>query len=142
MSKRGPGKTFTMMAAGRSPPPPFYSAPAAVEEKISRVDGKGIWRSFKRNFKTKQLALLDLIDNSLDAAIQCDKAATNAGDDEFKGRLHIYRDTHNHEITGLCILNNSAERIPPLKKCLTTYDSSKVDSGVGQVGANVSNTYF
>ncbi|KAL7536561.1 hypothetical protein ACHAXR_007311 [Thalassiosira sp. AJA248-18] len=79
---------------------------------FTRVDGKGLWRSWKRNFKNKRLALLDLIDNSLDAAIV---ASNNSGgedgqkegegndddsddddDDDylkdFIGRVHIYPD--------------------------------------------------
>ncbi len=34
----------------------------------TKVNGKGLWRSWKRNFQSKLLALMDLIDNSLDAA--------------------------------------------------------------------------
>jgi hypothetical protein len=81
---------------------------------FTRVDGKGLWRSWKRNFKNKLLALLDLIDNSLDASIVTtppesnnDNTTTRVGmddddDDEccdsrngrmnFIGRIHIYPD--------------------------------------------------
>ena len=36
---------------------------------LTKVNGKGLWRSWKRNFQSKLLALMDLIDNSLDAAV-------------------------------------------------------------------------
>ncbi|EJK46900.1 hypothetical protein THAOC_34414 [Thalassiosira oceanica] len=74
---------------------------------LTRVDGKGLWRSWKRNFNRKALALLDLIDNSLDASIAGDElggsnsvpshalitsSGENDGKDEFVGRVHIYSD--------------------------------------------------
>ena len=75
---------------------------------LTRVDGKGLWRSWKRNFNRKALALLDLIDNSLDACISggdelggvnsvpSHALITSSGDkggkDEFVGRVHIYSD--------------------------------------------------
>ena len=39
---------------------------------LTKVNGKGLWRSWKRNFQSKLLALMDLIDNSLDAAVMDD----------------------------------------------------------------------
>eukprot|EP00566_Odontella_aurita_P030293 CAMPEP_0113598490 /NCGR_PEP_ID=MMETSP0015_2-20120614/41619_1 /TAXON_ID=2838 /ORGANISM="Odontella" /LENGTH=65 /DNA_ID=CAMNT_0000506519 /DNA_START=275 /DNA_END=469 /DNA_ORIENTATION=- /assembly_acc=CAM_ASM_000160 len=35
---------------------------------LTRVNGIGLWNSWTRNFKTPLLALLDLFDNSIDAA--------------------------------------------------------------------------
>ena len=75
--------------------------PSPMPYETTRVDGKGLWRSWKRNFKNKLLALLDLIDNSLDAAI-ADKNDTSTNDEgidsdgeggeSFIGRVHIYPD--------------------------------------------------
>jgi hypothetical protein len=79
--------------------------------EYTRVDGKGLWRSWKRNFKDKLLAVLDLIDNSLDAAMianrrriregrgedgdDCDNYDDDDHDDDdadFVGRVHVYPD--------------------------------------------------
>jgi hypothetical protein len=110
--------------------------------KKTRVDGIGLWRSWTRNFKTKQLALLDLIDNSLDAAIQ----GPNCGyQNSFNGRVHVYPDTYKASngpatapttTTGLCIVNNCVKAIRPLEKVLEVYNSSKVHSGAGDIGEN------
>jgi len=112
--------------------------------KMTRVDGKGLWRSWKRNFTTKLLALLDLIDNSLDAAIQGQN--DDDGDhNSFTGRLHVYPDVYqvprgpaaaSSTTTGLCIVNNCINTIRPLEKVLEVYNSSKVDSGAGDIGEN------
>ena len=108
--------------------------------KTTRVNGKGLWRSWKRNFKNKIQALLDLIDNSLDAAVQAEDE-----DDRVVGRVHVYPDTYevkdgtsriSASTTGLCIINNCVKRIRPLEKVLEVYDSSKVDSGAGDIGEN------
>lgn len=113
-----------------------------TDEKRTRVDGKGLWRSWKRNFKTKLLALLDLIDNSLDAAIQGNSQGRRMSDSSspFTGRVHVYPDvTHSGaeaKTTGLCIVNNSTKQIRPLEKVLEVYNSSKVDSGAGDIGEN------
>mmetsp|Transcript_7302 Transcript_7302/g.13127 ORF Transcript_7302/g.13127 Transcript_7302/m.13127 type:complete len:985 (-) Transcript_7302:28-2982(-) len=197
----------------------------------TRVDGKGLWRSWKRNFKIKLLALLDLIDNSLDASIVVDGGTDGNADGEeedssdFVGRVHIYPDVVNHRSnnnqvataargnataaasinggetdntqtaanstngatsryfnndnnnaqpqrpnsapelvfsgnttqtpqeeeeeedvqivlpstttnTGLCIVNNSVRPIRPLVRVLEVYNSSKIDSGAGDIGEN------
>ncbi|KAL7542801.1 hypothetical protein ACHAXR_012096, partial [Thalassiosira sp. AJA248-18] len=104
--------------------------------KMTRVDGIGLWRSWKRNFKTKRLALLDLIDNSLDAAIQGQNG--NDDDNTFIGRVHVYPDIYESSATttGLCIVNNSVKTIRPLKTVLEVYNSSKVDSGARNIGEN------
>ena len=68
-----------------------------THKKKTNVDGKGMWRHWKRNFKNKLLALLDLIDNSLDAAVVLNKdGGGEEGESEvekdFIGRVHIYPD--------------------------------------------------
>ena len=145
----------------------------------TRVDGKGLWRSWKRNFKNKRLALLDLIDNSLDAAIVTTVVDTtnnknkDTEEDDFVGRAHIYPDdvecstrTSDEDIlapevtqssttitsssssssttaartirkcTGLCIINNSYKPIRTMEEVLGVYNSSKVNSGAGDIGEN------
>ena len=112
------------MSSGGPPPPasdggsgtiPFFSAAANSDElytidnhneehhpppsKFTRVDGRGLWRSWKRNFRNKLLALLDLIDNSLDASIVDSQSGVGRGgcdgeegSSDFIGRVHIYPD--------------------------------------------------
>jgi hypothetical protein len=109
--------------------------------KKTRVDGVGLWRSWTRNFKTKQLALLDLIDNSLDAAVQGPNCSYR---NSFNGRVHVYPDAYKASngpatptaTTGLCIVNNCVKAIRPLGEVLEVYNSSKVHSGAGDIGEN------
>ena len=54
------------------PPPPSpsaYTSPSH-QPQLTRVNGIGMWNSWTRNFNTPLLALLDLIDNSFDAAMK------------------------------------------------------------------------
>mmetsp|Transcript_12300 Transcript_12300/g.26863 ORF Transcript_12300/g.26863 Transcript_12300/m.26863 type:complete len:273 (-) Transcript_12300:2229-3047(-) len=123
------------MASGNS------SNTSVVDKTITRVDGKGLWRSWKRNFKNKLLAVLDLVDNSLDASIQAQQAGEQSN---FIGRCHIYPDVYDElglgvsseTTTGIVIVNNCTGPIRSLKHALEVYDSSKVASGAGQVGEN------
>ena len=90
-------------------------------DKTTRVDGLGLWRSWTRNFKTKQLALLDLIDNSLDAAIEGHNC------DGFAGKVHLFPDIYgkagyDKTTTGICIVNNCKNPIRPLGKVLEAYN--------------------
>ena len=104
------------------------------DDKMTRVDGKGLWRSWKRNFKNKLQALLDLIDNSLDASIQ------EQNRNNFVGFVHVnpdvYAQSGYQKTTGLCITNNCFKSIRPLESVLEVYNSSKVDSGAGDIGEN------
>ncbi|KAL3782830.1 hypothetical protein HJC23_011163 [Cyclotella cryptica] len=114
-----------------------YYEDDAVNRKITRVDGKGLWRSWKRNFNSQFMAILDLIDNSLDASIE-------GIDQGFVGKCHINPDTYSYQeenwalekTTGIAIINNCIKTMRPLQKCLEIYDSSKVDSGADHVGEN------
>ena len=109
-------------------PPTFYT--------------EGLWRSWTRNFKTKHLALLDLIDNSVDAAIQGQACVAEDNDcKDFRGKVHVYLDrpsksSGNSFATGLCIKNNCAKRIRPLEEVLEVYSSSKTNSGAADIGEN------
>jgi hypothetical protein len=80
-------------------------------------------------------AILDLVDNSLDASI----SGQNIG---FLGHCHINHDTYKESTmsrkttTGIIIINNCISELGPLQKSLEVYDSSKVDSGADHVGEN------
>jgi len=159
-------QTDTTQPTQQTPPPQNNTQSAttpATHKKKTNVDGKGMWRHWKRNFKNKLLALLDLIDNSLDAAVVINNNTndTDNGEGEegdFIGRVHIYPDevdTSNDSIqsvmnnttagnkaennnSGLVIVNNSYRPIQSMKNCLGAYNSSKVDSGSSDIGENVS----
>ena len=99
---------------------PYSTVSFSSSLQFTRVDGKGLWRSWKRNFKNKLLALLDLIDNSLDASIitgNTNRDKIHDDNDEmgengsrntrsnFVGRVHIYPDDVGIEHT---VLPNTA----------------------------------
>mmetsp|Transcript_5571 Transcript_5571/g.9979 ORF Transcript_5571/g.9979 Transcript_5571/m.9979 type:complete len:495 (-) Transcript_5571:871-2355(-) len=106
--------------------------------KLTIVNGKGFWKSWTRSFKTTILKLLDLIDNSVDAATIQDTPG-------FTGRIHIYPDVYEQSTTnrkgkkytstiGLCIRNNSRHTIVPLAEALVVHNTTKVDAG--EIGEN------
>ena len=81
--------------------------------------------------------LMDLVDNSVDAAMQ----KKDIGNDLFTGRVQIYRDLYEvmpEQVytTGLCIRNNAPKQITPLKEVLKLFISDKKDSGTENVGEN------
>lgn len=133
--------------------PSLSSLATPAAQSLTRVDGHGFWRSWKRNFQNKLTALLDLIDNSLDAALVGNTKASSSSS-SFVGRVHIYPDellpslqpnvtaTNESSTTpplrpsGLCIVNNSHRPIRPLKSALEIYSSSKVNSGANDIGEN------
>ena len=86
--------------------------------------------------------MLDLLDNSVDAAIEGHGHIIQDDDrNTFVGKVHVYPDVHKAATTknttsGLCIINNCAKRIRPLEKVLEVYSSSKVNSGAGDIGEN------
>ena len=108
---------------------------------------------------------MDLIDNSLDAAVvgsrklggignvSNNNSNNNRGGDNssnnknFIGRVHVYPDKL-HQIptnlnspyttttTGILLLNNSHRSIRPLQHILEVYNSSKTHSGSEHIGEN------
>ncbi len=112
---------------------------------LTKVNGKGLWRSWKRNFQSKLLALMDLIDNSLDAALRLDNNYNGCCTDDFIGRVHVHPDLlYNNSssnsstttTTGIILVNNSHSSIRPLQRILEVYNSSKTHSGSVHIGEN------
>mmetsp|Transcript_10811 Transcript_10811/g.22330 ORF Transcript_10811/g.22330 Transcript_10811/m.22330 type:complete len:289 (+) Transcript_10811:2-868(+) len=99
---------------------------------LTGVDGTGPWRSWKRNFKTSLMAVMDLVDNALDASIP----KVGEKNHNFIGRVHVFPDVFLTSTTGLCMVNNSTQKMRPLVEVLRVYDSSKIDSGAGDIGEN------
>ena len=85
-----------------------------VMSDMTAVDGHGMWVSWTRVFDQPRFAMLDLLDNCLDASLQ--KA-------NFDGRVVMKRLNPN----GIIIINNSAKPIKSLKEVLVVYASSKRD---------------
>jgi len=93
--------------------------------------GRGLWSLWTRNFKSPLLMLLDLVDNAVDAAMEREE-------NEFAGRVEIYRDLYEvmpgqTYTTGLCIRNNAKE-IASLKEVLQLFISAKANSGSDSIG--------
>eukprot|EP00592_Proboscia_alata_P003459 CAMPEP_0194370214 /NCGR_PEP_ID=MMETSP0174-20130528/18491_1 /TAXON_ID=216777 /ORGANISM="Proboscia alata, Strain PI-D3" /LENGTH=888 /DNA_ID=CAMNT_0039147523 /DNA_START=63 /DNA_END=2729 /DNA_ORIENTATION=- len=121
---------------GQSPPPSHFSP------QFTTINGKGLWNSWKRNFKTPLLALLDLIDNSLDAAL-------SVGHDN--GKIHVERSDswltpasgnenvglYDKQFCGLCMTNMCVKPVKPLQKVLEVYNSSKGKDSVGENGVGI-----
>ena len=113
---------------------------------LTKVNGKGLWRSWKRNFQSKLLALMDLIDNSLDAALRLDSNNNGCSStaDDFIGRVHVHPDllynnnssSDSTTTTGIILVNNSHSSIRPLQRILEVYNSSKTHSGSVHIGEN------
>ena len=144
-------------AAPSVPPAPAPVAPrdepsgADRDRPLTRVNGIGLWNSWTRNFKTPLLALLDLLDNSVDAAFVSlardsanDAAMSMSGAPVplgFRGTIHISADktlpprgsqgggksaaAAPGRITGIKIINNSLQPIKSLGRIMEVYSSSK-----------------
>ena len=100
--------------------------PSTQQERryaLSQINGRGLWASWKRNFTSPELALLDLIDNSIDATLI----------ENFAGEIHICKN-HRH---GLLIWNNSYAPIPPPDKVLELFRSHKPNQQIGENGVGI-----
>ena len=112
------------------------------------IGGKGLWNLWTRNFKSTLLMFLDLIDNSVDAAIVTKTSSPQAAavshqinKNTFTGCVQIYRDLYEiipeqMYATGLCIRNNSPHKIAPLHDVLKLFISAKEHSGTSSIGEN------
>eukprot|EP00984_Skeletonema_dohrnii_P002333 scaffold805_cov119-Skeletonema_dohrnii-CCMP3373.AAC.1 len=108
---------------------------------------------------------MDLIDNSLDAAVVGSRKLGGSGNgssnernigsnssrggdnssNNFIGRVHVYPDKlhqttttnlNSTTTTGILLLNNSQRSIRPLQHILEVYNSSKTHSGSEHIGEN------
>lgn len=108
------------------------------QKKMTRVNGIGMFNSWRRNFKSPFFAMLDIVDNAIDAALE-EKNGNN-----FNGRIDIHeayvknpnKDGAKKRRAELVIVNNSVEEIVHLSTILEVYKSSKVDKEdiIGQNG--------
>lgn len=96
----------------------------------TRVNGVGLWNSWKRNFRTPLLAFLDIMDNAVDAA------DVNSS----TGKIHIGADRGTARCpTGVILINNSQHPIKDLTQILEVYHSTKHNNAesVGENGVGL-----
>ena len=103
------------------------------------VNGIGMYNSWRRNFKSPFYAMLDIIDNAIDAGFHFHgNDDSSDGDDKadrkpkssssFHGKIEAYEQStkilsyFRHEVV---IINNSVQEIMPLDKILEVYKSDK-----------------
>eukprot|EP00543_Licmophora_paradoxa_P005256 CAMPEP_0202453380 /NCGR_PEP_ID=MMETSP1360-20130828/11367_1 /ASSEMBLY_ACC=CAM_ASM_000848 /TAXON_ID=515479 /ORGANISM="Licmophora paradoxa, Strain CCMP2313" /LENGTH=710 /DNA_ID=CAMNT_0049072455 /DNA_START=49 /DNA_END=2184 /DNA_ORIENTATION=+ len=96
-----------------------------IRGKTSLVNGVGLWNSWTRNFRSPFSAMMDLVDNSIDATLL----------DSFDGIIDCYRSSeHQNEV---CMRNNCARQIADLDQVLEVFKSTKTESMVGENGVGV-----
>eukprot|EP00588_Corethron_pennatum_P012948 CAMPEP_0194282724 /NCGR_PEP_ID=MMETSP0169-20130528/23727_1 /TAXON_ID=218684 /ORGANISM="Corethron pennatum, Strain L29A3" /LENGTH=989 /DNA_ID=CAMNT_0039028127 /DNA_START=128 /DNA_END=3097 /DNA_ORIENTATION=- len=103
-------------ASARPPPDSYFTV----------VSGIGMWNSWTRNFKTPLLAVLDLVDNSIDASLKNDDGAIQHAlfvPAEKKNRVHI--NPARACPSGITLTNTCLTEVRPLSEVLSVYDSAK-----------------
>ena len=91
----------------------------------SHVNGRGLWRSWQRSFRRPLDALLDLIDNAVDA---------NHG----HGRVRISNGLPNDDDGGLLLLNSyNVKAYKEMHKVLEVFSSQKDQQAIGENGVGV-----
>ncbi|CAB9499330.1 expressed unknown protein [Seminavis robusta] len=105
----------TVASSIKAPPPTSPGASDYTMSGMTAVDGHGMWNSWTRVFDEPKYAMLDLLDNCLDATLHSN----------IEGKVVMKK----LEPNGIVIINNSAKPIKPLKDVLVVYGSTK---GVGK----------
>lgn len=124
----------TAVAPKASGAGPAYSTTAAAgfqqqqiqEEKITSINGIGLWNSWTRNFGSPLLAMWDLMDNAIDASCP------------VSGKVHVEPDSfsgHRIQSSGIRIQNTCKEPVAPLNDILKAYQSSKAKADESQVSS-------
>jgi hypothetical protein len=94
----------------------------------SQVSGGGLFASWRRNFQSRKLALLDLLDNAVDAA-----ADLTDSNKQHRGRISLAVDGEQLVLTNSCI-----EPIPAIPLVLNVFCSNKQQSQqIGQNGVGI-----
>jgi len=134
-----------------SRPSPTHSSSIVTQSTLHRmtpskpttcVNGTGMYHSWKRNFKSPFFAMLDIVDNAIDAGFdesdtfhakidvhQEDIAITNddddGGDDDGNNHGKKRKKGGGEKRHELIIVNNSRKEISPLSEILEVYKSNK-----------------
>jgi hypothetical protein len=100
------------------------------EPALSKINARRMWKAWQRSFRSPEVALLDLIDNAVDATLS----------DRFEGKIQIYHDPlldNQTQAQGICLRNNCTRRIPPLSKVLEVFGSRKGEHDIGENGVGI-----
>ena len=79
-----------------------------TQPALTRVNGIGQWNAWTRNFNSPLLAMLDLFDNSIDAAMKPKRSNDAAmtgndsddDDEDYRGRVEVQADRRHHSMLG------------------------------------------
>lgn len=114
--------------------PEQVTSAAAAAQRTTPVNGVGLWKSWQRNFNTRESAFLDLMDNAVDAANIHSKT----------GKIEIYADEcygerHRTQKRGLVLMNTSQDPIKNVDQILEVFRSTKENSAesVGENGVGL-----
>ena len=147
----------TQYAMMMAPPAAIHSSNNTTITS-SVVNGIGQWKSWCRSFATPLLAMLDLVDNALDAAVggggnnDDDAGSSSSSNNNYyyyrpqnSSRIVINYDKpysahhynqSNNETTGLVMTNNSVEPIKSMHEILRVYNSRKTNDNGQHIGQN------
>ena len=144
--------------------PATHSSNTTITSSV--VNGIGQWKSWCRSFATPLLAMLDLVDNALDAAVgggvevpghghdndddssisSISSSSNNPGNSTHKTSSRIvisydkpysaHYNQSNNETTGLVMTNNSVEPIKSMHEILRVYNSGKANDSGQNIGQN------
>jgi hypothetical protein len=108
----------------------------------SHVNGKGLWSSWERSFKQPIDAMLDLVDNTVDAHRLAghDGGGGSGGGGHAGCRIRINRGVHARSYADACIqIMNSASPSPikDMHKILEVFSSNKNQESIGENGVGV-----
>jgi len=93
---------------------------------MSNVNGQGLWRSWQRSFRRPVDALLDLVDNAVDANLK------------GGGQIHISTQPSPHNRQALLLLNSYASDVhKEISHILEVFSSNKDQSAVGENGVGL-----
>lgn len=91
----------------------------------SHVNGIGLWRSWQRSFRRPLDALLDLVDNAVDA---------NQG----RGRIRVSQTMPNREDQGILMVNSfPKDSYKEMHQILEVFSSQKEQTAIGENGVGV-----
>ena len=121
---------------------------------VSSVNGVGQWHSFEKQFNTQIQAVLEIVDNGIDAATITSHLRAQLQTRHSQRRasfepqiLRVFMDSHSK---GLIVQNSCLKEVAPMKEVLMLHNSKKQATnqvgefgvGINQACANVSDLSF
>ncbi len=102
-------------------------------KQTTTVNGIGMYESWKRNFKTPFHAMLDIIDNAIDAALEDERI-----DKHFVGRVEIYEKKIEYNDRQTARFFRKLERERQKNNGMNDHNDSRGKEGEGGGGGNES----